>query len=84
LLAALAHHAGIQQCSWSLVMHHSSLDTVLSRVIRESGSWSVAERRIRMDHGAAVVGLAAAIALRERGQSWLRGERPAWAVTRST
>jgi hypothetical protein len=83
LLVAPAHHVGIQQCSLEPLMQHS-LDTVLSRVIRESGSWSVAERKIRMDHGAAVVGLAAAIALRERGQSWLRGERPAWAVTRST
>jgi hypothetical protein len=54
-----------------------SLDEILSRVIRESGSWNAAERRIRIEHGAAVVSLAAEIALRERGQPWLRGERPA-------
>ena len=35
------------------------LDEVLSRVIREAGSWSAAERRIRIEHGAAVVSLAA-------------------------
>jgi hypothetical protein len=59
-----------------------SLDEVLSRVIREAGSWSAAQQRIRIEHGAAVVTLAAQIALRERGQRWLRGERPAWGSTR--
>jgi hypothetical protein len=60
-------------------MQHS-LDEVLSRVIRESGSWSAAERRIRIEHGAAVVHLATQIALRERGQPWLAGERPHWSA----
>ena len=55
-----------------------SLNEVLSRVIRESGSWTAAERRIRIEHGAAVVQLAAEIALRERGQPWIKGERPRW------
>lgn len=59
-----------------------SLDDVLSRVIRESGSWSAAERRIRLEHGSAVVRLAAEIALRERGQPWLAGERPRWGSPR--
>lgn len=59
-----------------------SLDEILSRVIRESGSWNAAERRIRIEHGAAVVNLAAEIALRERGQPWVRGERPAWPTVR--
>ena len=59
-----------------------SLDEILSRVIREAGSWSAAERRIRHEHGPAVVGLAAEIALRERGRPWLRGERPGWAAAR--
>jgi hypothetical protein len=59
-----------------------SLDEVLSRVIRESGSWTAAERRIRIEHGTAVVSLAAEIALRERGQPWLRGERPNWSAAR--
>lgn len=59
-----------------------SLDEVLSRVIREAGSWSVAERRIRSEHGAAVVDLAAQIALRERGRPWLAGERPRWGAQR--
>ena len=58
------------------------LDEVLSLVIRESGSWNAAERRIRIEHGAAVVNLAAEIALRERGQPWLRGERPTWSTVR--
>ena len=58
------------------------LDEVLSRVIRESGSWNAAERRIRIEHGAALVNLAAEIAVRERGQHWLRGERPAWSTAR--
>lgn len=55
-----------------------NLDEVLSRVIRESGSWTAAQKRIRIEHGAAVVNLAAEIALRERGQPWLQGERPRW------
>jgi hypothetical protein len=59
-----------------------SLDEVLSRVIRESGSWNAAQRRIRIEHGAAVVSLAAEIALRERGRPWLSGERPTWSTTR--
>jgi hypothetical protein len=59
-----------------------SLNEVLSRVIRESGSWNAAERRIRTEHGAAVVNLATEIALRERGQPWLRGERPTWSTAR--
>ena len=59
-----------------------SLDQILSRVIRESGSWTAAERRIRIEHGPAVVSLAAAIALRERGQPWLAGERPRWSAAR--
>jgi hypothetical protein len=63
-------------------MQHS-LDEVLSRVIREAGSWSAAERRIRIEHGSAVVGLAAEIARRERGQPWLAGERPSWSARRS-
>jgi hypothetical protein len=58
-----------------------SLDEVLSRVIREAGSWSAAERRIRIEHGAAVVTLAAQIAVRERGRPWLAGERPRWGAT---
>lgn len=58
------------------------LDEILSRVIRESGSWSAAQRRIRIEHGAAVVHLAAEIALRERGQPWLAGERPRWESAR--
>ena len=57
-----------------------SLNEVLFRVIRESGSWTAAERRIRIEHGAAVVQLAAEIALRERGQPWIKGERPRWAA----
>lgn len=59
-----------------------SLNEVLSRVIREAGSWTAAERRIRIEHGAAVVNLAAEIALRERGQPWLQGERPSWSAAR--
>jgi hypothetical protein len=59
-----------------------NLDEVLSRVVREAGSWSAAERRIRIEHGAGVVGLAAEIARRERGQPWLQGERPRWAAQR--
>lgn len=55
-----------------------SLDEVLSRVIREAGSWSAAQRRIQIEHGAAVVRLAEEIALRERGETWLRGQRPRW------
>lgn len=61
-----------------------SLDEVLSRVIREAGSWSAAQRRIRIEHGPAVVTLAAEIALRERGQPWLKGERPGWPASRSS
>jgi hypothetical protein len=59
-----------------------SLDEVLSRVIREAGSWSAAERRIRIEHGPAVVTLAAEIAMRERGPTWLNGERPRWNAAR--
>lgn len=59
-----------------------SLDEVLSRVIRESGNWTAAERRIRIEHGTAVIGLAAEIAMRERGQPWLQGERPNWSAAR--
>ncbi len=59
-----------------------SLDEVLSRVIREAGSWSAAQRRIRMEHGAAVVGLASEIAQRERGERWLQGDRPHWPGSR--
>ena len=59
-----------------------SLNEVLSRVIRESGSWTAAERRIRIEHGAAVVNLATESALRERGRPWLSGERPNWSAAR--
>jgi hypothetical protein len=59
-----------------------SLDEVLARVIREAGSWSAAQRRIRIEHGAAVVGLAGEIALRERGQTWVAGQRPRWDLAR--
>ena len=59
-----------------------NLDEVLSRVIRESGSWNAAQRRIRTEHGAAVVNLAAEIALRERGRPWLSGERLTWPPAR--
>lgn len=62
-------------------MQHN-LDEILSRVIREAGSWSAAQRRIRLEHGAAVVHLAAEIALRERGQPWVAGERPRWSASR--
>jgi hypothetical protein len=55
-----------------------NLDEILSRVIREAGSWSAAQRRIRSEHGSAVIALATEIAVRERGQPWLRGERPGW------
>jgi hypothetical protein len=59
-----------------------SLDEVLSRVIREAGSWSAAQRRIRIEHGPAVVTLATEIAMRERGQTWVNGERPQWNAAR--
>jgi hypothetical protein len=55
-----------------------NLDEILSRVIREAGSWTAAQRRIRSEHGSTVIALATEIALRERGQPWLRGERPRW------
>lgn len=55
-----------------------NLDEVLARVIRESGSWTAAQHRIRIEHGATVVHLAAEIALRERGRPWVAGERPRW------
>ena len=58
---------------------HRNLDEILSRVIREAGSWSAAQRRIRSEHGSAVIALATEIAVRERGQPWLQGERPRWA-----
>ena len=56
-----------------------NLEEVLSRVIREAGSWTAAQRRIHSEHGSAVIALATEIAVRERGQPWLRGERPRWA-----
>ncbi|MGB3427135.1 MAG: hypothetical protein WBA53_03070 [Burkholderiaceae bacterium] len=76
------HDALPQQCTPLERTMQRTLDEVLSRVIRESGSWNAAQRRIRIEHGAAVVSLAAEIALRERGRPWLSGERPTWSTAR--
>jgi hypothetical protein len=56
----------------------AGLKDVLTRVVREAGTWSAAQRRISTEHGGGVLALAAEIALRERGAGWLRGERPRW------